>query len=123
MLPTDAPPRPDTANGELVPHAEQDCTLWDVDKIAEGVALITKALPRRTTGPYQLQAAIAQIHDEAPNAEETHWPQIKALNELLLQISDNPMVVLNHAVAVAIADGPTQRPPAIGNAGVRQATG
>jgi len=60
MLPTDAPPRPDTANGELVPLAEQDCTLWDVDKIAEGVALITKALPRRTTGPYQLQAAIAQ---------------------------------------------------------------
>ena len=76
------------------------------DTIAEGVALITNALPRGTTGPYQLQAAIAAIHDEAPSAEETDWPQIKALYELLLQSSDNPMVALNHAVAVAMADGP-----------------
>jgi predicted RNA polymerase sigma factor len=60
-----------------------------------------------TTGPYQLQAAIAAIHDEAPSAEETDWPQIKSLYGLLLQMSDNPMVALNHAVAVAMADGPT----------------
>ena len=97
-----------TANGELVPLAEQDRTLWDADKIAEGVALITEALPRGMTGPYQLQAAIAAIHDEAASAEATDWLQIKALYELLLQISDNPMVALNHAVAVAMADGPTR---------------
>jgi RNA polymerase sigma factor (sigma-70 family) len=96
-----------TANGELVPLADQDRTLWDADKIAEGVALVTEALPRGTAGPYQLQAAIAAIHDEAPSAEETDWPQIKALYELLLQISDNPVIALNHAVAVAMADGPT----------------
>jgi RNA polymerase sigma factor (sigma-70 family) len=95
-----------TATGELVPLAEQDRNLWDTDNIAEGVALITKALPRGMTGPYQLQAAIAAIHDEASSAEETDWPQIKALYELLLQISDNPIVGLNHAVAVAMADGP-----------------
>jgi predicted RNA polymerase sigma factor len=81
--------------------------LWNTDNIAEGVALITEALPRGMTGPYQLQAAIAAIHDEAPSAAETDWPQIKALYELLLQISDNPIVALNHAVAVAMADGPT----------------
>ena len=91
----------------LVPLAAQDHTFSTADKIAEGVALITKTLPRGAAGPYQLQAAIAAIHDEAPSAEETHWPQIKALYELLLQISDNPIVALNHAVAVAMADGPT----------------
>jgi RNA polymerase sigma factor (sigma-70 family) len=96
-----------TANGELVPLADQDRTLWDADTIAEGVALITEALPGGTAGPYQLQAAIAAIHDEAPSAEETDWPQIKALYELLLQISDNPVIALNYAVAVAMADGPT----------------
>jgi RNA polymerase sigma factor (sigma-70 family) len=96
-----------TAGGELVPLAEQDRSLWNADYIAEGVALITQELPRGTTGPYQLQAAIAAIHDEAPSEEETDWPQIKALYELLLQMSDNPMVALNHAVAVAMADGPT----------------
>jgi predicted RNA polymerase sigma factor len=95
-----------TANGELVPLADQDRALWDADKIAEGVALITAALPRGTAGPYQLQAAIAAIHDEAPSVEETDWPQIKALYEVLLQISDNPVIALNHAVAVGMADGP-----------------
>ena len=112
-----------TANGELVPLAEQDRTLWDADKIAEGVALITEALPRGTTGPYQLQAAIAAIHDEAPSAEATDWPQIKALYELLLQISDNPMVALNHAVAVAMADGPTSGLQRLETLADRQATG
>ena len=96
-----------TANGELVPLGEQDRSRWNADDIAEGVALITEVLPRGTTGPYQLQAAIAAIHDEAHSAEETDWPQIKSLYGLLLQMSDNPMVALNHAVAVAMADGPT----------------
>ena len=95
-----------TATGELVPLAEQDRSLWNTDDIAEGVALITKVLARGTAGPYQLQAAIAAIHDEAPSEHETDWPQIKALYELLLQMSDNPMVALNHVVAVAMADGP-----------------
>ena len=108
MLLTDARRHARTnANGELVPLADQDRTLWDADKIAEGVALITEALPRGAAGPYQLQAAIAAIHDEAPSDTETDWPQIKALYELLLQISDNPVIALNHAVAVAMADGPT----------------
>jgi predicted RNA polymerase sigma factor len=66
--------------------------------------LITGALPRGTPGPYQLQAAIAAIHDEAPSAEETDWRQIKALYELL-QLSDNPIIALNHVVAVAMVDG------------------
>jgi predicted RNA polymerase sigma factor len=64
-------------------------------------------LPRKRTGPYQLQAAIAALHDEAASAEATDWPQIKALYELLLQISDNPIIALNHAVAVAMVDGAT----------------
>ena len=96
-----------TASGELVPLSEQDRSRWNADAIAEGVALITEVLPRGTTGLYQLQAAIAAIHDEAHSAEGTDWPQIKSLYGLLLQMSDNPMVALNHAVAVAMADGPT----------------
>jgi RNA polymerase sigma factor (sigma-70 family) len=92
--------------GELVPMAEQDRDRWDAAAIAEGVALITGALPHGPTGPYQLQAAIAAVHDEAPSAEATDWPQIMALYELLLRISDNPVVALNHAVAVAMVQGP-----------------
>ncbi|MBJ7598618.1 MAG: RNA polymerase subunit sigma-24 [Candidatus Nephthysia bennettiae] len=91
---------------ELIPMAEQDRSLWDAGSIAEGVELITEALPRGPTGPYQLQAAIAALHDEAPSAEATDWPQIVALYELLMRISDNPIVALNHAVAVAMARGP-----------------
>jgi len=107
MLLTDARRRARTGpHGELIPMAEQDRSLWDGDNIAEGVALITGALPRGPTGPYQLQAAIAAVHDEAPSAEATDWPQIVALYELLMQISDNPVVALNHAVAVAMVRGP-----------------
>ncbi|MFB9682109.1 RNA polymerase sigma factor [Streptosporangium vulgare] len=93
-------------DGSLIPMAEQDRSRWDAAAIAEGVALITGALSRGTAGPYQLQAAIAAIHDEAPSAEETDWPQITALYELLMRITDNPMVALNHVVAVAMARGP-----------------
>lgn len=107
MLLTDARRAARTGpGGELVPMAEQDRSRWDADAIAEGVALITEALPRGATGPYQLQAAIAAVHDEAPTAEATDWPQIMALYELLMRISGNPMVALNHAVAVAMARGP-----------------
>ena len=92
-------------DGSLIPMAEQDRGTWNAGYIAEGVALITEALPRGPTGPYQLQAAIAALHDEAPSADETDWPQIVALYGLLLKISENPMVALNHAVAVAMACG------------------
>ncbi|MCI0686319.1 MAG: sigma-70 family RNA polymerase sigma factor [Sporichthyaceae bacterium] len=107
MLLTDARrPARTGPDGALVPMADQDRTLWNSDDITEGVALISAALPRGPTGPYQLQAAIAAIHDEAPSAAETDWAQIVALYELLLHISDNPMVALNHAVAVGMARGP-----------------
>jgi RNA polymerase sigma factor (sigma-70 family) len=107
MLLTDARrPARTGPHGELIPMAEQDRRLWNADYIAEGVALITEALPRGPTGPYQLQAAIAAVHDEAPSAEATDWREILALYEVLMQISDNPIVELNHAVAVAMAQGP-----------------
>src|SRR5258705_7516551 len=93
-------------DGDLIPMAEQDRSRWDTDQIAEGVALITGALSRGSPGPYQLQAAIAAVHDEAATAEATDWPQIVALYELLLQLSDNPVVALNRAVAVAMVRGP-----------------
>lgn len=92
--------------GELVPMAEQDRGLWNAELISEGVELITAALPRGKTGAYQLQAAIAALHDEAASAEETDWPQILALYGLLVKISDNPVVSLNHAVAVTMVHGP-----------------
>jgi RNA polymerase sigma factor (sigma-70 family) len=107
MLLTDArrPARTGPA-GELIPMAGQDRGQWDASLIAEGVALITAALPRGAVGPYQLQAAIAAIHDEAPSTEQTDWAQIVALYELLMRISDNPVVALNHAAAVAMAGAP-----------------
>jgi predicted RNA polymerase sigma factor len=75
-------------------------------RIAEGTALVTEALRRGPPGPYQVQAAIAALHDEAPTAGETDWPQILALYEVLMQASDNPVVALNHAVAAAMVHGP-----------------
>jgi predicted RNA polymerase sigma factor len=106
MLLTDARRSARTGpQGELVPMADQDRRLWNADAIAEGVGLITAALPRGPIGPYQLQAAIAAVHDEGPTVEATDWPQIVALYELLMQVSDNPVVALNHAVAVAMAGG------------------
>ena len=95
--------RPD---GSLVPLAEQDRERWNGSYIEEGVALVTDALARSPLGPYQLQAAIAAVHDEAAQAAATDWPQILVLYELLERISPNPMVTLNHAVAVAMVKGP-----------------
>jgi RNA polymerase sigma factor (sigma-70 family) len=92
--------------GELIPMADQDRSRWSAAAVAEGVALITAALPRGPVGPYQLQAAIAAVHDEAVSAEATDWPQIVALYELLMRTSGNPVIALNHAVAVAMARGP-----------------
>jgi RNA polymerase sigma factor (sigma-70 family) len=93
-------------DGSLIPMAEQDRGRWDRDLIAEGTALLTAALPRGPAGPYQLQAAIAAVHDEAASAEATDWPQIAALYEVLLRLDDNPVVALNHAVAVSMTTGP-----------------
>jgi predicted RNA polymerase sigma factor len=93
------------AGGELIPLARQDRALWDKQQIAEGVALISATLPKGSVGPYQLQAAIAAVHDEAARAEDTDWPQILALYELLGRMSDNPMVRLNHAIAAAMVYG------------------
>ncbi len=107
MLLTDARRRARTGPvGELIPMAEQDRELWNAAQITEGVALVTAALSSGPAGPYQLQAAIAALHDEAPTADATDWPQIMALYELLMRLSDNPVVRLNHAVAVAMARGP-----------------
>jgi predicted RNA polymerase sigma factor len=107
MLLTDARRAARTGpHGELIPLAQQDRALWDRRQIAEGVALLSAALPKGSVGRYQLQAAIAAVHDEAARAEDTDWPQILALYELLKRMSDNPMVLLNHAVAAAMVHGP-----------------
>jgi predicted RNA polymerase sigma factor len=106
MLLTDARRNARTSSdGSLIPLAEQDRTLWDTAQIAEGIALLEDVLPRGPTGPYQLQAAIAAIHDEAPTYEATDWPQIVLLYDLLMRTSDNPAVALNRAVAVAMVRG------------------
>ncbi|WP_345557691.1 RNA polymerase sigma factor [Streptomonospora halophila] len=92
--------------GIPVPLAEQDRSLWDAEAIREGVDLVTAALAKGSVGPYQLQAAVAALHDEAATAEETDWPQILALYGLLERMTDNPVVSLNRAVAAAMAQGP-----------------
>jgi len=93
-------------DGSLVPMAQQDRSLWDRPVIEEGVALVTAALSHGPTGSYQLQAAIAALHDEAESADATDWPQIAALYGVLLRLADNPVVALNHAVAVSMVAGP-----------------
>jgi RNA polymerase sigma factor (sigma-70 family) len=96
------------AEGELIPLAQQDRALWDRQQIAEGVALLSATLPMGAVGPHQLQAAIAAVHDEAARAEDTDWPQILALYDLLKRMSDNPMVALNRAIAAAMVHGATK---------------
>jgi RNA polymerase sigma factor (sigma-70 family) len=93
-------------DGELISLADQDRSKWDRHKIDEGVALVTEALPRANVGPYQLQAAIAALHDEAPSTEATDWPEILALYTLLARMSDNPMIALNQSIAYAMVHGP-----------------
>lgn len=108
MLLTDARAAARTGpSGELISLADQDRGRWDVSAIAEGVALVTRAMARGPVGPYQLQAAVAALHDEAPSAEATDWPQILALYGVLERLSGNPVVALNQAVATAMVHGPT----------------
>ncbi|MEU4661631.1 sigma-70 family RNA polymerase sigma factor [Micromonospora chalcea] len=107
MLLTDAHRAARTGpDGELVPLAEQDRGRWDRAAIEEGVALVTEALTWSSPGPYQVQAAIAAVHAEAPTAGTTDWPQIVSLYRVLAHLAPNPMVTLNQAVAVAMVDGP-----------------
>ncbi len=95
------------AAGELIPMAKQDRTRWDQGLIAEGVALLNGAIGKGAVGEYQIQAAIAAIHDRARHADDTDWPQILALYGLLERLTGNPVVTLNRAVAMAMADGPS----------------
>lgn len=94
------------SSGELIPLDEQNRSTWDRALINEGSELIHAAFSRGEVGPYQLQAAVAQLHDEAPSTEATDWAQIAALYEVLLRFGDNPMVALNHAIARAMVEGP-----------------
>jgi len=107
MLLTDAR-RPARArpDGALIPLAEQDRSRWDAGAITEGVSLITQALASAPIGPYQLQAAIAAVHDEAASSQETDWQQILGLYELLRVLTPGPMVTLNRVVALAMVHGP-----------------
>ena len=93
-------------DGSIVPLAEQRRDLWNAAQIEEGVALLSRTLGSGPVGPYQLQAAIAAVHDEAPSAEETDWGEILALYDVLEEVSPGPVVTLNRAVAVAMVDGP-----------------
>jgi len=107
MLLTDARRAARTdVDGFPIPLAEQRHELWDKSQIEEGLALVSRTLGTGPIGPYQLQGAIAAVHDEAPSAEETDWPQILALYEVLEQVSPGPVVTLNRAVAVAMVHGP-----------------
>lgn len=92
--------------GELVPLDEQNRALWDLSLIQEGVTLVWNAMAKGRIGPYQLQAAIAALHDQAKTTDETDWSQIEALYGLLQRMSDNPMIALNRAVATAMVEGP-----------------
>jgi RNA polymerase sigma factor (sigma-70 family) len=107
MLLTDARrPARTRADGSLVPLSEQDRRLWNYRRIDDGTALVTGALAGTPLGPYQLQAAIAAVHAEAPSAQDTDWRQVLALYQLLERISPGPMVTLNRAVALAMVNGP-----------------
>jgi RNA polymerase sigma factor (sigma-70 family) len=107
MLLTDARSAARTGpNGELIPLDEQDRSQWDRLRICEGQRILQRALARGTTGPYQIQAAIAALHDEARSSDATDWRQIRALYELLLRFQDSPMARLSLAVAIAMVEGP-----------------
>jgi RNA polymerase sigma factor (sigma-70 family) len=109
MLLTDARRPARTApDGELIPLQEQDRSLWDAGLISEGVGLVTAALSRGSVGIYQLQAAIAAVHDEATHADDTDWPQILALYGVVETLTDNPMVLLSRAIAAAMVHGPVK---------------
>ena len=109
MLATDARRLARTGpQGELIPLDEQDRTKWDEELIAEGLALVSAAFAGGLIGYYQLQAAIAAVHDRASRAEDTDWRQVLALYTTLEAIAKNPMVRLNRAIALAMVEGPSR---------------
>ena len=109
MLLTDARRAARTGPDEvLIPLDKQDRTLWDRSEISEGIELLTAALSKGSVGLYQLQAAIAAVHDEAESVEDTDWPQVLALYELLRRVAPSPMVTLNLAIAAAMVHGPAK---------------
>jgi RNA polymerase sigma-70 factor (ECF subfamily) len=95
-----------TPDDEVILLEDQDRSLWNRDQIAEGIALVERALSSRRVGPYALQAAIAAVHAEAPNAAATDWPQIVALYDVLLRVDQSPVIELNRDAAIAMRDGP-----------------
>jgi RNA polymerase sigma-70 factor (ECF subfamily) len=101
------------ADGSLVPLDEQDRSLWDRDQIAEGDAILQRALRRRRAGPFQIQAAIAACHATAPVAARTDWPQIVALYAQLALVAPSVIVELNRAVAIGMVDGPEAALPLV----------
>ena len=105
LLEARRPARTD-ADGDLIPLPEQERSLWNRDYVAEGLTLLDAAIAVGAVGEYQLQGAIAAVHSRAGRAEETDWPQILALYDLLERMTDNPVVALNRAVAVAMVEGP-----------------
>jgi RNA polymerase sigma-70 factor (ECF subfamily) len=102
-----------SASGELIRLGEQDRSLWNRELIAEGVSLVERALTSRRFGPYTLQAAIAAVHAEAESADETDWPQIVGLYDLLVRAEPSPVIELNRAVAIAMRDGPEAALPLV----------
>jgi len=109
MLLTDARRAARTGRDEeIIPLDKQDRSLWDRAEISEGIELLTAALSKAAVGLYQLQAAIAAVHDEAEKVEDTDWPQILALYELLKRVAASPMVTLSHAIAAAMVHGPAK---------------
>jgi RNA polymerase sigma-70 factor (ECF subfamily) len=99
--------------GDVVTLEEQDRTLWDNEAIAEGCRVLDRAVRLRRPGPYQLQAAVAATHAQAPTAADTDWREIVILYERLSMIAPTPVVLLNRAVAVAMADGPSAGLPLV----------
>jgi len=119
MLLTDARRAARTGpHGELIPLDEQDRSQWDRARVSEGQRILQHALARGATGPYQIQAAIAALHDEAASSDETDWAQIRGLYALLLQFQDSPMARLSHAVAHAMVEGPAAGLAALDQLGV-----
>jgi len=96
-----------SSDGDLILLADQDRSLWERTKIAEGAALVEHALASRRFGPYTIQAAIASLHAQAPTASATNWGEIVGLYDLLMRVDPSPVVALNHAAAVAMCDGPS----------------
>jgi RNA polymerase sigma-70 factor (ECF subfamily) len=102
-----------SASGELVLLEDQDRAQWDHVMIDEGLGLVERALGARRPSPYQVQAAIAAVHAQAPRPEDTDWPQIAALYAVLGRMTPTPIIALNHAVAIAMADGPDRGLPLV----------